>query len=229
VSKVSTFDELPISQLKAFITEQKDREIEAVLAQRTRHICAVMEDLQDPHNTNAIIRSAESLGMQDIHIIENEYAYKLTKSAAKGSFKWVDYHMYSEAQFNTPACFSHLRERGYQIVVMELAPNTISPDQLDLRKPVAVVFGNETKGCSAYALEHADAVVSLPMYGFTESLNVSVTAAMVLNAWMTKLRQSDVCWALQEEEKELLRRKWYKKIMTRSPYPKDEFGKRKRL
>lgn len=212
-----------------YITPNKQMLIERSLQMRSRYVTMVLEDLQDPHNTNAVLRTAEAMGLQDFHIVENKYKYGLSQGVSKGAYKWVDYYMYSDKAFNTPECYAQLKERGYSIVATALDDDAISPAEVNLNKPIAIVLGNESSGLSDYAIQSADVTVKIPTYGFTRSYNVSVTAAMLLNEWLKNIHKSQLAWQLTKEEKDDLRMKWYRKIMMKEPWPKDELQKREGL
>ena len=122
---------------------------------------------------------------------------------------------YNEKDFNTPETFDYLHSKGYKIVATCPHQDDYTPEQLPLDQPVAIVFGTEKTGLSDYALEHADMYVKIPMYGFTESYNISVSAALMMYTLMQRLHNSDIDWHLTEEEKEMLRLDWTKKSINR--------------
>lgn len=213
-----------IDHFSQYISDHKKQFIEKVLSERTRHITLVLEDIYQSQNASAAVRTCECLGLQDIHIIEADTKYSVNKHVLKGANKWIDLHRYKMKGFNnTEICFRKLRELGYQILVTDPSPDGISINDIPVDKKMAVVMGNELKGTSDFALAHADQKIFIPMHGFTESFNISVSAAICLNTLFTKLRGSDVAWRLSEEEKEALRLQWYRKVVRRSDLIEQEF------
>jgi len=207
-----------------YITDHKKHFIERVLNERTRQITLVLEDIYQSQNASAVVRTCECLGLQDIHIIEEDSKYSVNKRVLKGANKWIDLYRYKMKGFNnTEICFRKLRELGYQIVATDPSPDGMSINEVPVDKKIAVVMGNELKGTSGYALAHADQKIFIPMHGFTESFNISVSAAICLNTLLTKMRASTVAWQLSEGEKDTLRLQWYRKVVRRSDLIEQEF------
>lgn len=207
-----------------YITDHKKQFIEKVLNERTRHITLVLEDIYQSQNASAVVRTCECLGMQDIHIIEDDSQYSVNKRVLKGANKWIDLHRYKMKGFNnTEICFRKLRDKGYRILVTDPSPDGISINDIAVDDKLAIVMGNELKGTSPYALAHASQKIFIPMHGFTESFNISVSAAICLNTLLTKLRNSTISWRLSEEEKDLLRLRWFRKVVRRSDLIEQEF------
>ena len=221
---MATREQLIINHLSQYATEHKKNFIEHVLSQRTRHITLVLENIFQSQNASATLRTSECLGLQDIHIIEDESKYGTNKKVLKGAHKWLDLHRYKMKGFNnTEICFRQLRESGYKILVTDPSPDGISINDVSVDQKVAVVMGNEFHGTSKYAIAHADQKIFIPMYGFTESFNISVSAALCLNILLTKLRASNINWKLSVSEKESLRLQWFRKIVRRSDLIEQEF------
>jgi len=215
-----------VNELAKYVTEHKKDFVERVLSQRTRFVTMVMEDIYQTQNASAVLRTVECFGLQDIHIVENEGAYTLNRRVLKGADKWLTINQYKKPKINnTAACFSRLREEGYTILAAVPGDEAISIQDYRIQNKVAVVIGNELHGLSAYAKEHADQLVKIPMYGFTESLNLSVSAAICLNQLIPQLRVSNVSWELTEIEKSALRLDWYRKIVKGSTIIEKEFLK----
>ncbi len=199
--------------------------MDRVLNQRTRYITLVLEDIYQSHNASAVMRTCECLGLQDIHIIESTSEWSTNKKVLKGANKWLELIRYKEKKGvnNTETCFRQLRERGYRIAVTDPSPDGLSIEEVGLDRPLAIVMGNELRGSSSFALEQADLKVHIPMVGFTESMNISVSAAICLNAVLSRLRKSELAWGLREHEKDLLRLEWYKKVVRRAELLEREF------
>lgn len=211
--------------LGQFVSDHKKAFIEKVLDQRTRYLTVVLENIYQSQNASAGIRTCECMGVQDIHIVEDTARYHLNLRVLKGSYKWMNLIRYRTKQVNNTAmCFDHLRSQGYRIVVADASENGVAVDDLDLSSgKVALVFGNELRGASTYSLEHADERIRIPMYGFTESFNVSVSVAICLHTILSKLRKTGTPIGLSEEEKAKLRLAWYRKIVRRSQLVEREF------
>jgi tRNA (guanosine-2'-O-)-methyltransferase len=192
--------EIYLEYLTGFITPERRRKIDDISNNRTRHLTIVLEDIYQPHNASAVLRSCDCFGVLDVHIIENEYQYKVNPDVALGSAKWLNLYSYNEAKENTISCLESLKKKGYRVVATSPHENDVLINDLALDRRTALVFGNEPEGLSAEALKTADAFVKIPMAGFTESLNISVSAAICLFSLTDKLRKSDINWHLTEEE-----------------------------
>ncbi len=190
-----------LKNLKAIILPERWHKFEHVLSHRTRYITLVLENLFQAHNSSAVIRTCDCLGIQDLHIIENDNEYIINPDIVVGSNKWVNIYNYTEKKHNTLLCFENLKSKGYQIVATSPHVDGYLLNELPLDKKTALVFGNEGHGLSDIALQHADAFVKIPMYGFTESYNISVSAALCMYELGSKLRKSQFAWQLSEAEK----------------------------
>jgi tRNA (guanosine-2'-O-)-methyltransferase len=202
--------------LANYITDHKKDFVNLVLNQRTRHVTIVLEEIFQSQNASAVIRTCECMGLQDIHIIENEVKYAINRRVLKGSYKWVDLIKFrTREKSGTEQCFDELKRKGYTILVTDPSPDGKSIYDVPVDSKLAIVMGNELHGTSPYALAHADEKVYIPMHGFTESLNISVSAALCLQAVLPRLRQSSVTWQLSEAEKDFIRLQWYRKMVRR--------------
>lgn len=219
-------NQLLTQHLANYITDHKKEFVNQVLDKRTRHVTVVLEEIFQSQNASAVIRTCECMGLQDIHIIENEVKYAINRRVLKGSYKWVDMIKYrTQQKTGTQQCFAELKQRGYTILVTDPSPDGKSIYDVAIDEKLAIVMGNELHGTSAYALTHADEKVHIPMYGFTESLNISVSAALCLQAIIPRVRQSDIAWQLTEAEKDLIRLQWYRKMVKRCEIIEREFLK----
>lgn len=204
-----------LEYLLSFATENKRQLIASRLEERTRYITVVLEDIFESQNASAVLRSADCFGVQDVHIIENTNLYELNPKVVKGAAKWLHLHQYREDHDNTTFCINQLKEKGYRIVATSPSANSISLQELPIDEPLAIMFGTEKLGLSANAFELADYHMYIPMYGFTESLNISVSAAICLQNLAQKLRQSEVNWKLNPEDKLALYNEWVRKVVTK--------------
>lgn len=211
--------------LAQFVSDHKKGFVEKVLEHRTRYLTVVLENIYQSQNASAVIRTCECMGLQDVHIVEDTAKYHLNIRVLKGSYKWMNMERYRAKQVNnTDICFQRLRREGYRILVADPSADGISIDDLEVADgKMAIVFGNELRGASSYSQQEADAKVRIPMFGFTESLNVSVSVAICLNTLLGKLRQAGANIRLTEEEKEVIRLAWYRKIVRRSDVVEREF------
>lgn len=203
--------------LSQFVTENKKTKIARVLENRTRHITLALENIFQSHNASATLRTCELLGVQDIHVIEHNNAYSVSCGVARGSAKWVTLRKYGKKNTdNTAACYENLRSSGYKIYAASPHKDGFTPDTLPLYEKAAVIFGTEEEGLTDYALSQADGFFMIPMYGFTESFNVSVSVGIAFSRLIERLRASDINWGLTEEEKAQLTLDWYRRIVKRS-------------
>ncbi|QBA64426.1 TrmH family RNA methyltransferase [Muriicola soli] len=196
-----------LNYLETFVSEKRLQRFEEVLNWRTRYITVVMEDVYHQHNASAVIRSADIFGIQDVHLIERRFTDRLDKKIALGAQKWTDIHKHSD----TEECIQSLRHKGFRILATTSKPNAKTLEEIPIDQKMAFVFGTEKEGLSEDALAKADELIHIPMVGFTESLNVSVAAAIVLHQMTQKLRSSEQCWRLSKEEKAVIRADWIKK------------------
>ncbi|MEO9570012.1 MAG: RNA methyltransferase [Polaribacter sp.] len=206
-------DEKLLAYFEGYLTDKRKTLFKKVLENRTRHFAVVLEDIFQPHNASAVVRTADIFGVQDVHAIENKYTNKVSRHVAKGSQKWITSKRYKSDGNNTKICLDNLREKGYQIIATTPHNNSCLLQDFDITKKSAFVFGVEAEGVSDYVKEKADGFLKIPMVGFTESLNISVAAAIILQDVTNKLRNSDVDWQLSKEEKEILYFNWVKKTI----------------
>ena len=195
-----------IQYLSEYVTDNKLEKINQIIQDRTHYVTVVLEDLFHPHNASAITRSADCFGVQDVHLIEQRHTFSPTKSIAKGAGKWVDFYKHK----NTKTCYDKLREQGYKIVATSPHKKAYPLHDLPIDQKVALVFGAEAMGLTDQAFDLADDYVTIPMYGFTESFNVSVSVAICLYDIIQRLRNSDINWRLSEQELVDVRLNWIK-------------------
>lgn len=202
-----------IDVLRPFVTDNKMELFDMCLAQRTRYITVVLEDIYQPQNASAVLRSCDCFGVQDVHVIENDHAYDINPKVVHGASKWLHVHKYHEEETNSERCLSGLKAKGYRLVATSPRADSIPLHELPLDKPIALMMGTEKHGLSELALGMADMRVTIPMVGFTESLNISVSAAICLQNLTHRLRQSPFTWQLDEEERSTLLLEWMRKMV----------------
>tara|TARA_B110000091_G_C13704530_1_gene427721 strand:- start:432 stop:1112 length:681 start_codon:yes stop_codon:yes gene_type:complete len=203
-------DQKLLAYFEGYLTENRKTLFKKVLEDRTRHFTVVLEDIFQPHNASAVVRTCDIFGIQDVHAIENKYNHKISRHVAKGSQKWLTYNRYREDRDNTASCLASLKEKGYQIIATTPHNDSCVLQDFDVTKKAAFVFGVEAEGVSDTVMENANGFLKIPMVGFTESLNISVAAAIILQEVTSKLRNSNVDWKLSDEEKENLYFNWVK-------------------
>jgi tRNA (guanosine-2'-O-)-methyltransferase len=205
--------------LSQFVSDHKKELMEKVLDKRTRHLTVVLEDIFQSQNASAVIRTCECLGIQDVHIIESRSKYGTNLKVLKGSHNWVNIikHKFNKKE-GPKVAFDELKKSGYKILVTSVFPGSQSIyeiNPIELGK-IALVLGNELHGASPEANENADGFVHIPMVGFTESFNVSVSAAICISTLVNKIRASDMDWKLSEMEKDEIRLSWVRSMVKRS-------------
>lgn len=201
-----------VAYLRNFVMDEKNQLFERLIQDRTDYITVVLEDLFQSHNQSAILRSADCFGVQDVYMIENRNKYDATSTVSRGAREWLSLHRYNELKNNTQAVIDKLRGEGYRIIATMPHRDDVVLDDLDLEKgKMAFFFGTELSGLSKLVTEQADEFVKVPMYGFTESLNVSVAAALVMYQVVRRLRQSGIDWHLSEEKQTEVLLGWYHK------------------
>jgi len=191
---------------------------------RTRYITIALEDIFQPHNASAVLRTCDCFGIQDVHIIENRNEYIINPDVALGSYKWLNLIKYNAAQDNTLKAIQNLKNQGYRIVATTPHKNDVNLEEFDLYKgKVALFFGTELHGLSKVMIDNADEFMKIPMYGFTESFNISVSAAITLHSLSLRLRNSIINWQLSNEEKEYVLLDWLRTSIKKSELVEKEF------
>ncbi|UZD38283.1 RNA methyltransferase [Capnocytophaga ochracea] len=196
-----------LTYLEHFITEERKERFLQVISARTNHFTVAMEDVFQMHNTSAVVRTCEVFGVQQAHSIEGRFGKRLDAKIAMGAQKWVDVFRYNDTQ----SCIDALCAQGYQIVATTPHKDAYFLNDFDISKKSAFFFGTEKEGLSEQVLSQADTYLKIPMVGFTESLNISVAVAIVLQQLTDKLRHSQVAWQLTDEERLNTLINWTKK------------------
>lgn len=209
------------------VSESRRAKFDEVLNFRTRHITIVLEDLYQPHNASAVLRSCDIFGIQDIHVVENRNAYTVHHDIALGSPKWLNVLKYKNNENNSLDCIEQLKAKGYRIVATTPHEKDCTIEELPVDKPLALVFGTELTGISDTVREQADEFVKIPMFGFTESFNISVSAALCLHTLVSKLHKSGVEWHLSQDEKEELLVTWLRNSIKKSDVIEKDFMERR--
>lgn len=198
-----------LEHLESFLTHSRKEKFAKVLAQRTKHFTVAVEDVYQLHNTSAVIRSCDVFGLQEVYIIEARNSKRIDREIAMGAQKWVDLNRFQSAT----DCIAHLKQKGYQLIATTPHANDCMLADFDVSKKSCFFFGSETEGLSEEVLKNADGFLKIPMVGFTESLNISVSAAIILQYVTTKLKQTTIPWQLLETEMLEKRLDWVKKTI----------------
>ena len=185
-----------LAYLEGFLTENRKERFQKVLENRTNHFTIAVEDVFQFHNTSAVMRSCEVFGIQEINIVEQRFGKDIDKEIAMGAQKWVDINRFD----NITNCIENLRTKGYQIIATTPHDDSCLLHEFDISKKSALFFGTEKEGLSEEVMKQADGFLKIPMVGFTESLNISVSAAIIIQDITSRLRLSTIDWQLTENE-----------------------------
>lgn len=216
-----------LKALYAIITPAKQEKFDRIASERTRHVTIAVENIFQEHNASAVTRSCDCFGIQDLHIIEKTNKFTVNKDIALGSGQWVDNFHYSDQLFPTTKCIQTLKDKGYKIAATSPYAEEYTVQNIPINQPIAFVFGTEQVGLSEKALNMVDYLVKIPMVGFTESFNVSVSAALIMHTIRTRLEnQTDFNWKLSEKEQTLLKIEWCKRIINNPEKTINDFLRR---
>lgn len=223
---MSSEDQAVLKELYTIITPNKQEMFDRIAADRTRYITVALENVYQEHNASAVLRSCDCFGIQELHVIEKDNQYKVQRDIALGAGRWVDLYNYDQGTQPSVDCIQKLKAKGYKIVATTPHTNDVTINELDLSQPIALVFGTERRGISPEIMEMADEFVKIPMYGFTESFNISVSVAITLNVIRARLENSSVDWKLSNEDQTALKLKWCRKILRGGQELEDEIRRR---
>ncbi len=218
---------LLLDYLESFISDNKSSLFNTIIQNRTRHITVALEDIYQSQNASAVLRTCDCFGVQDVHIIENRNTYSVNEDVALGSSKWLNLVKYNEGENNTLHCYEALRAEGYKIIATTPHTDDTLLDDMPIDGKIALVFGTEMEGLSEIAIENADGHLKIPMFGFTESFNISVSAAIILHHLTDKLRKSDIDWKLKDDEILNTRLAWVRSVLKHPEMYEQEFIKAK--
>lgn len=212
-----------IAHFDEMVFERRADVLKSVLSQRTRHLCIVLEDIFNPMNASAVARSCECFGVQDIHTMENWNECDFSREVTMGAHDWLSFHHYQAEELGehhnhsaTKECLLKLKTQGYRLIATTPHESNVTLETVPLEEPVALVFGSELRGISDVALDLVDDRLSIPMQGFTESLNLSVTVAICLQQLTARLRASNIHWQLPEEQSEDIYLDWLRQSVKNS-------------
>jgi tRNA (guanosine-2'-O-)-methyltransferase len=198
-----------VEYLETYLTKNRIERFNKVLDNRTKHFTVATEDVYQLHNTSAVMRSCDVFGIQELHVIEERNVKRIDREIAMGAQKWVDLVRHH----STKEAIKAIKSQGYQIVATTPHEEDCDLADFDFTKKSCFFFGRETQGLSDEVMKAADCYLKIPMVGFTESLNISVSAAIILQAVTQKMRSSNLEWQLIETEKLQKRFDWCKKTI----------------
>lgn len=218
--KTAAQKEALLAYLYAYLTPQRRARMQHVLAFRTNYLTVVMEDTVQSHNANAVIRTAESLGVQNLHVIEQNHSFAADNTIAMGACNWLNIASYR----TTVSALAALKADGYRIVATVPREHAATPNTLPLHTgKIALLFGTEQQGLSAESCALADEFLYIPMFGFTQSFNVSVSVALCLQPLITRLHASDIAWQLTADEQRDLLLDWMYESVRAAPQLTKQF------
>ena len=208
------------------ITDERKALFKELIQKRTRYLTVVLENIYQPLNASAVLRSCDCFGIQDVHVIENYNEFNPDREVAMGSSNWLTVNRYDKNVKNTLDCIQSLKNKGYRIVAT--SPHKTQTDLInfDLSKgKTALFFGTELEGLSNLVIENADEYLHIPMYGFTESFNLSVSAAICLYEMRMKMEKENIKWHMTKDEKNQVLLDWLRCSIDRSKIVEDDFLK----
>ena len=210
------------SMMETHVSESRLEKIESVSIERTRYITFVLNNIYYTQNISAVLRSCDCFGIQDLYITGDSPSTHINKHVALGASNWVDVHR--RTYLPDRDTLSALKDKGYRLVVTLPEPGATSLHDFNLEAgKAAVVMGNEKDGVSEAVREMADEYMYIPMSGFSQSLNISVSAAVIMSEMIRKLSVSDIDWKISGKELEDLRYKWMKNSVKRGGRIEDEY------
>ena len=198
-----------ILRLKSMIQEKKWNLFRDIIQHRTRYLTVVMENVEQQHNLSAVIRSCDCFGLQDVHVIGENYQESINPKVEKGAAQWTSIYSYPTTQ----QCFQELKKKGYKILVTSPKAKRFIHEIPVEQQKIALVFGNEIKGVSANAIAQADELVKIPMFGFTESYNISVSAALCMQHFVNEIHNKVHNYNLSQQEQEEVLIAWMQNII----------------
>jgi tRNA (guanosine-2'-O-)-methyltransferase len=220
-----TTDDKVLEAFYNIISESKQEMFDRIAADRTKHVTVVLETIMKEHNWSAVMRTCDCFGIQNLHAIEKNAEFAIQREISKGAGTWVDLETHTTGENPSIECLTTLKNKGYRII--STSPHAkMEISQLPVDKPIALVFGTERSGITPEVEEFSDELVKIPMYGFTESFNISVSAAICLNMLRNKLKNSSLHWKLSHEEQVKLKIDWCSKIVNNGEQVEQEIRRR---
>jgi len=206
------------------ITDERKALFKELIQKRTKYLTVVLENIYQPLNASAVLRSCDCFGIQDVHVIENYNEFKPDREVAMGAYNWLTINRYNNKKNNTIDCIKSLKNKGYRIIATSPDKSQKDLKNYDLSKgKTALFFGAEIKGLSDQVINNADEHLHIPMYGFTESFNLSVSAAICLYEMRMKMEKENFKWQMTEDEKNQVLLNWLRYSINRSEIVEQDF------
>ena len=219
-----------ILYLSSFVTEERIELFQTKIKERSRHLTVVLEDVFQSRNISAAMRSADCFGLQDVHIIENKNKFISDKTVSLGAGEWLNIIQHNKTKQNTQLCIENLKKQGYQIIATTPHNSDITLNEVDIENnKIAILLGTEFTGLSNEALSLADKKMKIEMHGFTESLNISVSAAICCQNLSNQMRKSDVNWKIKENEADEIMLNWLRNTIKSSEEIEQRFFENSKL
>ncbi len=193
------------------MTPEREKKMRKVIGQKQPTLTVVFENIDDPHNISAVLRSCDSVGVREIYILRTQegISAKLGKRSSASAKKWINIHTYNDVA----SCFKELRNKYDKIYASWLGTKTNSLYQMDLTESIALVFGNEHNGVSEETMNLCDKRFTIPQVGMIESLNISVACAVTLYEAFRQRNEKGMYNVpqLSSEESDVMYEEWKKK------------------
>jgi tRNA (guanosine-2'-O-)-methyltransferase len=214
-----------IEFFSGFVTAERFALFNKVLSFRTNYITVVLEDIFQTQNASAVLRSADCFGIQNVHVIENRNVFQVNADVVRGASNWVTVNQYNQESTNTVSALRKLKADGYRIIAATPHEHEVDLENFDLEKgKAAFIFGTERPGLTDLAKSEADEFMKIPMVGFTESLNLSVSVAVTMHHLAHRLRNHPaIDWHLTDSEKQKLLLQWLRFSIKRSDLLEKKF------
>jgi len=199
--------------LQPFLLPQRIERLKEVLADRVLSVTLVLENLHKDYNISAILRTCESFGIQNVHVVPQPGEGKVFRTVTQGCHKWLTIHRHDDVS----TCLQDLREKGFRILAGAFREDAVPLERTDFSGRVALVFSNELEGADPVVLDQVDGFFVIPMSGFSQSLNVSVAAGIVIHeALRYKVKTGEELERIPPEESGRILKEWVKKSVRRS-------------
>lgn len=223
---MNDYEKALLKFLKPMVNNARLELIEKTLSLRTNYITILLEDIFQAQNASAVLRTCDCFGIQDIHIVENKNKFKFNPDVDRGAAQWLTIHKYNSGKNNTVLAINKLKREGYRIIATTPHTSDVDIQDFDIHQgKIAIMLGTEMHGLSGTALELADEFLKIPMMGFTESLNISVSAGIIIQNLNSQLRKSSINWKLQNSEMETIRLNWVRNSIRKSRLIENGFKK----
>ncbi|MFP4362584.1 MAG: TrmH family RNA methyltransferase [Spirochaetia bacterium] len=211
--------------LSMHVSNTRLEKINRVAEARTDKLVVVLEDIYYTQNMSAVIRTCECLGIQNVYVIGSIPYARVNKHVALGASQWVTLHRRHKEPKS--GVLTELREAGYRLCTTSLSADAVSIyDYNPIEQKTAVILGNELNGVSETALKHADVNLSIPMYGFSDSFNISVSAAIICSTFTDRLRAQGAEGLLSPDQQMELKLQWMKSSIKRADEIEREYEQR---